>query len=97
MEETKRPKELKIKENEKQSIEVEVKEVMNTIKDSQIKNGMIPSTPPIEVYNFAGKILKIDKSVLWNDKQYFVKKGTAWEDVDAFFRRHISFSTKDFE
>lgn len=90
-------KELKVKEEKKQTVEGELKEVINVIKDDQVKNGNIPDSPPIEVYNFAGKKLKIDKSVVWKGKQYFVKKGTAWEDVGMFFRKQISFSNRDFE
>lgn len=95
--ETKKVKNLKLKEVNNQSIEDEVQGIMNVIKNDQIQNGNIPRTSPIAVMNFAGKVLNKCKSVYMNCNQYFLNAGTAWEDIDAFHRKHISFSESDFD
>jgi hypothetical protein len=74
----------------------EIESALNTIKDTNIKNGILPRSPSIRVQNFAGKVLKRSKSVYLNDSQYFVKEGTAWEDIDPFHRKHITFNDEDF-
>lgn len=93
----KKAKEIKIKGKEGEPVEKEVEGIMNAIKGDQIQNGNIPDSSTIIVSNFAGRKTKRDKSVVFKGKQYFLKKGTAWEDVDNFFRKWVSFSTEDFE
>lgn len=97
MEKTKKT-ELKLKDvSSNKTIEKELEGVLNVIKDDKIQNGIIPKTPSVMIQKFAGRILKRGKSVYFNGHQYFVQPGTAWEDIDQFARKHISFSNEDFE
>ena len=95
----KKAKEIKLKNQGSENItmEAEIAGAMNAIKDDKIKNGIIPTTSHIVIDNFAGKKLKRVKSVIFKGIQYFLKKGTEWNDIDAFYRRNIRFSSKDFE
>ena len=100
MEEKKDKKETKIqlkdvKEND--PIEKEIEGIMNVIKDEKIKNGIIPPSNPISINNFAGKVLKRNKSIIFKGQQLFLNKGVAWKDVNAFFRKNMKFSSEDFE
>jgi len=89
--------EIKLKKTDDESVEKEIEGVMNAVKTNKVENGIIPKSPSIVINNFAGKKLIRDKSIVKGGNQYFMKKGTAWEDVDMFFRRHCSFSDKDFD
>ncbi len=72
--------------------------IINRFKDKAIKKGIIQKSPKIKIVSkdFAGKTLRIGKSFYQNGKQGTLKAGTKWEEIDAFFRKRISFTTKDF-
>lgn len=87
---------IKIEKDEK--IAKEQENIINKIKDNAIKKGVIKKSPKIKIVNknFTGKVLKISKGFYKDGNQHTLKAGTKWEDIDAFFRKHISFSIKDF-
>ena len=90
--------EFKINKIEDESAEKEVQGILNSIKDRNINEGIIPKTTSrLLVNDFAGKKLSRSKSVILNGQQFFVKAGTKWEDVDKFARKHIVFSEDDFK
>lgn len=96
---TKKSKEtkMKIRKVDSQDEGKEIEGIMNSIKNHKVDEGLIPKSPNIVINNFTGKKLKITKSVVLRGRQYFVKAGTKWTDVDKFLRRHISFTETDFE
>lgn len=94
---TKKAKKINLKNKEDGTMEQEVEGIMNAIKGDQVQSGIIPTSGAIVVKNFAGKKTKIDKSTVIKGRQFFVKKGTSWEDIDFFCRKNINFTSKDFE
>jgi hypothetical protein len=90
---------MKIKKvDDSQNVGKEAEEILNSIKDHKINEGIIPrTTTKIRIQDFAGKVLCRSKSIYMGGVQYFVKAGTKWEDVDKFARKNIAFTEADFE
>jgi len=88
----------KLKKTYDDSVKEEAQEIINAVKDEQIKEGIIDKTPQIVVVStdFAGKKLKISKGLYKNGRQITIEAGTKWEDVSPFLRKNIKFTEKDF-
>jgi len=93
-------KDFKLKENstKREDIKKESEDIINSVKNAKIKEGVIEKTPQIIIrdVDYAGKKLKISKSFFKNGKQSTLKAGIKWEDINPYFRKHINFSKKDF-
>jgi len=99
MKETKaktKTREIKLKDVKNNEAE-ELTGILKNIKGIAIKDGIIPKSSHVLIQDFAGKKLKRTKSLILNGAQYFLKAGILWEEVEQFFRKHITFTSEDFE
>lgn len=84
--------------NKQEKVAEEQEKIINKVKELATKRGIVKKSPKIKVVdkNFAGKTLKISKGFYKDSNQHTLKAGTKWEEIDAFFRKHINFTIKDF-